>query len=71
MSDIKKLYRSKTDRIICNACCGIGVYVDVDPNIVRLLWVLLTIFNPFIEGFEIELILMVIGLMLILVRRGG
>jgi phage shock protein C len=71
MSDIKKLYRSKTDRIIYNACCGIGVYVDVDLNIVRLLWVLLTIFNPFIEGFEIGLILMVIELMLILVRRSG
>jgi phage shock protein C len=71
MNDIKKLYRSKTDRIIYNACCGIGVYVDVDLNIVRLLWVLLTIFNPFIEGFEIGLILMVLELMLILVRRSG
>ena len=36
----KKLYRSSKNKIIAGICGGIGEYFDVDPTIVRLLWVL-------------------------------
>jgi phage shock protein PspC (stress-responsive transcriptional regulator) len=39
---MKKLYRSKRSRIIAGVCGGIGEYLDVDPTLVRLLWVLLS-----------------------------
>lgn len=39
---MKKLYRSKRNRIIAGVCGGIGEYLDVDPTLVRLLWVLLS-----------------------------
>lgn len=37
----KKLYRSKTSRMLCGVCGGIGEYLNIDPTLVRLLAVLL------------------------------
>ena len=41
---MKKIYRSKTDRKIAGVCGGIAEYLDIDPTLVRLLWVLLVMF---------------------------
>jgi len=41
-SGMKRLYRSKTERIFGGVCGGIGVHLDVDPIIIRLIWVILT-----------------------------
>ncbi|MBC8435000.1 PspC domain-containing protein [archaeon] len=38
---IKKLYRSKTDKIIAGVCGGLGDYFEVDPVLIRLLWIFL------------------------------
>ncbi|MEM4436396.1 MAG: PspC domain-containing protein [Thermosphaera sp.] len=46
MSEIKRLYKSKSNRVLCGVCGGIGHYVNIDPTIVRLLWVLITILSP-------------------------
>ena len=37
----KRLYKSKTNRVICGVCGGIGEYFGIDPTIVGLLCVLL------------------------------
>ena len=37
----KRLYKSKTNRVICGVCGGIGEYFGIDPTIVRLLCVFL------------------------------
>jgi len=37
----KKIYRIKEGRIIAGVCNGIGEYLDVDPTIIRLLWLVL------------------------------
>ncbi|HLD83483.1 MAG TPA: PspC domain-containing protein [archaeon] len=36
----KKLYRSRTNRILGGVCGGIGEYFNVDANIVRLLFLI-------------------------------
>jgi phage shock protein C len=36
----KKLYRSGKDKILGGVCGGMGEYLNVDPTIIRLLWVL-------------------------------
>ncbi len=41
----KKLYKIEQDKVICGVCGGIGEYLDLDPNIVRLIAVLITIFS--------------------------
>lgn len=37
----KKLFKSRTNRVICGVCGGVGEYFNVDPTIIRLLAVLL------------------------------
>ena len=36
---MKKLYRSSSDRVIAGICGGIGEYFNVDPVLVRLIWI--------------------------------
>lgn len=38
--EVKKLYRSRENRVIAGVCGGIGEYFGVDPTIVRLAWLL-------------------------------
>ena len=39
--EIKRLYRSKKNRVIAGVCGGLGEYFNIDPVFIRLLWVLL------------------------------
>ena len=39
MSD-KRLYRSRIQRMLCGVCCGIGEYFNIDPTLIRLVFVL-------------------------------
>jgi phage shock protein C len=39
----RRLRRSSTNVRVAGVCAGIGEYFDVDPTIVRLLWVVLTL----------------------------
>ncbi len=36
---IKRIYRSNTERILGGVCGGIAEYYQVDPVIVRLIWI--------------------------------
>jgi phage shock protein PspC (stress-responsive transcriptional regulator) len=40
----KKLARSRTDKKIGGVCAGFAEYLDIDPTLVRLLWVILVFF---------------------------
>lgn len=37
---VKKLMRSRSNRMICGVCGGIGEYLNMDPTLVRLIWAL-------------------------------
>ena len=39
----KKLYRDKEDVKLAGVCSGIAKYFDIDPTVIRLLWVVLTL----------------------------
>lgn len=41
----KKLMRSRTDHKVAGVCGGLGNYLDVDPTLIRLVWVLLVFFG--------------------------
>ena len=38
----KRLQRSRTEKMMAGVCGGLGEYFDVDPTIIRLLWVVVT-----------------------------
>ena len=42
---MKKLYRSRSNRVFSGLCGGIGEMMGVDPNIIRLLMVFVSIFT--------------------------
>ena len=37
---IKRLYRSRKDKVLGGICGGIAEYFNVDPTLIRLLWIL-------------------------------
>ena len=40
MEKMKRLFRSGKERVLGGVCGGIGEYFNIDPTIVRLLWIL-------------------------------
>lgn len=40
-NDTKRLYRSKTDKVIGGVCGGLGKYFAIDPVILRVIWAIL------------------------------
>jgi len=48
--DFKRLYRSREETRVAGVCGGLGVYVGIDPVVVRLLWVAVTCLTGFIPG---------------------
>ncbi|MEW6610428.1 MAG: PspC domain-containing protein [Patescibacteria group bacterium] len=55
---MKKLYRSRTNKMIAGVCGGLAEYFNVDPTIVRLAFVLITFFQGF--GILLYLVLWII-----------
>jgi phage shock protein PspC (stress-responsive transcriptional regulator) len=39
----KRFYRSKSDRKIAGVCGGMAEYLGMDPTLVRILWVVISI----------------------------
>ena len=39
----KKLYKSRDNKKLDGVCAGIGEYFDIDPTLVRLAWVFITL----------------------------
>ncbi|HXN72724.1 MAG TPA: PspC domain-containing protein [Candidatus Acidoferrales bacterium] len=46
----KRLMRSSVDSKIAGVCGGIAEYMDVDPTVVRLVWVLVSFFSGIVPG---------------------
>ena len=53
---MKKLYRSKTERQISGVCGGIANYFNIDPTIVRLIWVAVSLLSASVPGVFIYII---------------
>lgn len=43
MDQPRTLYRSRTDRKLAGVCGGLAQYLNVDPTIVRVLFIALTV----------------------------
>ena len=40
---MKRIYRSKTERMIAGVCGGLAEYINIDPTIVRIIWALVAL----------------------------
>lgn len=50
MGKNKRLYRSKKNSVFSGVCGGLGEYFDVEPNTLRIMWVLVVLFTGFFPG---------------------
>jgi phage shock protein PspC (stress-responsive transcriptional regulator) len=39
----RRLYRSRTEKMIAGVCGGVAEYFNTDPTVIRLMWVLITL----------------------------
>lgn len=56
----KKLYLSDTNKVIGGVCGGIGEYLGLDPTVIRLIWVILSIPSLIFGGGLLYIIAMFI-----------
>ena len=59
MNTQKRLYRSTEERMFAGVCGGIAEYLDVDPTLVRLFFVALTLLSGG-QGLLIYIVLMLV-----------
>lgn len=57
---MKKLVRSRRFRMIAGICGGIGEYLEIDPTIVRVLYILLSVMTAAFPGILLYLLLLFI-----------
>ena len=55
----KKLYRSRNS-MLGGVCAGIAEYIDIDPTVIRLLWVVLSFFTACFPGILLYLVALLI-----------
>ncbi len=51
----KRLLRSRRDRVIAGVCSGMARYIGLDPVLVRLLWIFLTLITGVVAGIVLYL----------------
>ena len=59
MSDIKKMERPRIGRKLAGVCAAIANYANVDVTVIRVAYILLTIFTAF-SGVIVYIILMLL-----------
>lgn len=47
---MKRIYRSRTDRVVAGVMGGLGEYFNVDPRLFRFIYLLLTLFTAVLPG---------------------
>ncbi len=45
MNQVKRLYRSRYNKVIGGVCQGMANYFNLDPSLVRIAWVIFTLFG--------------------------
>jgi phage shock protein C len=43
MAQTRKLYRSRTERMLAGVCGGLAQYFNLDPTLIRVLFIALTV----------------------------
>ena len=58
MNDSKRLYRSETDVMLGGVCAGLGDFFNLDPSIIRLIFVVLFLSGT--VGFWLYLVMWIV-----------
>ena len=47
---MKRLHRSKKEKMWAGVCGGIGEYADIDPSVIRIAWLFIALVTGIIPG---------------------
>jgi phage shock protein C len=53
---MKKLYKSREDKVFSGVLGGLGKYFGIDPVILRVAWITLTVFSGFFLGISVYIL---------------
>lgn len=59
-SPVKRLYRSRNDRVFAGVFGGLGDYLNIDPVLLRLIYVFVTVFSGVVLGILVYLVAAII-----------
>lgn len=57
---MKKLRRSKKEKMVAGVCGGLAEYFDMDPTITRLLYIILSVCSAAFPGLLVYFILWIV-----------
>ncbi len=57
-TEIKRLYRSRSERMISGVCGGLGDYLSIDPTIIRLIFAITALWGG--AGLIVYLVMMLV-----------
>jgi phage shock protein C len=60
MTDRRRLYRSRDDKMIAGVMGGLAEYLNIDPSFVRIGYVVLTLLTGVVPGFVLYLLMIII-----------
>ena len=58
MEESRKLYRSRNQRMVAGVCGGLADYFDIDPTVIRLLFLILAVFGG--SGLVVYLVMWIV-----------
>lgn len=58
--EVKHLYRSSKNKVFAGICGGVGEFFEIDPVLVRVIWLLVVIFTGLVPGLVAYLLCMFI-----------
>lgn len=53
---MRKVYRSEENKIFAGIIGGLGEHFDIDPTLLRLIWLLILIFTGVIPGLIVYIV---------------
>ena len=56
----KSLYRSESNKIVAGVCAGLADYFNIDPTLVRVAYVLISVLSAAFPGLLVYIILWVV-----------
>lgn len=54
--NVKKLYRSRDNKIFAGIIGGLGEYFSIDPVLLRIIWVFVLIFTGIVPGLIVYVV---------------
>lgn len=52
----KKLYRNEENRVLAGVCSGIAEYCNIDPTLVRIIWIIVSLCGLVFTGIILYLV---------------